>query len=222
MSFQFSWVYTWASLVAQMVVKNLPAMQETQVQSLSQEDPLEKGMATHYSILAWRIPWTDSTGHIPRSRISGLYNNYLAFFSPNFIYLFLSVLYLHCRAGLSLVAAVCCAQSCLTLCDPMDWSPPGSSVHGILQARILEWGATPSSRGSSQSRNQTCISCIFCMAGKFFTAEPLGKPLFSFLRSHQIVFCSDFTILHSHQLAGRFPVSPHPSQCLLFSFCLIL
>ena len=56
MSFQFSWVYTWASLVAQMVVKNLPAMQETQVQSLSQEDPLEKGMATHYSILAWRIP----------------------------------------------------------------------------------------------------------------------------------------------------------------------
>ena len=58
MCFQFSWVYTWASLVAQMVVKNLPAMQETQVRSLSQEDPLEKVMATHYSILAWRIPWT--------------------------------------------------------------------------------------------------------------------------------------------------------------------
>ena len=60
--FQFSWVYTWASLVAQMVVKNLPAMQEIQVQSQSQEDPLEKGMATHSSILAWRIPWTDSMG----------------------------------------------------------------------------------------------------------------------------------------------------------------
>ena len=40
-------------------VKNLPAMQDTQVQSLSQEDPLEKGMATHSSILAWRIPWTE-------------------------------------------------------------------------------------------------------------------------------------------------------------------
>ena len=47
----------WASLVAQMV-KNLPAMQETRVQSLDQEDPLEKVMATHSSILAWRIPWT--------------------------------------------------------------------------------------------------------------------------------------------------------------------
>ena len=50
-----------ASLVAQMV-KNLPAMQETQVQSLGSEDPLEKGMATHFSILAWRIPWTEDPG----------------------------------------------------------------------------------------------------------------------------------------------------------------
>ena len=41
------------------MVKHLPAMQETQVQSLGQEDPLEKGMATHSSILAWRIPWTE-------------------------------------------------------------------------------------------------------------------------------------------------------------------
>ena len=41
-------------------------------------------------------------------------------------------------------------QSCLTLCDLRDYSPPGSSVHGILQARVLEWGAMPSSRGSSQ------------------------------------------------------------------------
>ena len=47
----------WASLVAQMV-KNPPAVQETQVQSLGGEDPLDKGMATHSSILAWRIPWT--------------------------------------------------------------------------------------------------------------------------------------------------------------------
>ena len=43
-------------------VKNLPAMQETRVRSLSQEDPLEKGMATHSSILAWRIPWTKEPG----------------------------------------------------------------------------------------------------------------------------------------------------------------
>ena len=50
-----------ASLVAQ-TVKNLPAMQETQVRSLSWDDPLEKGMATHSSILAWKIPWTEKPG----------------------------------------------------------------------------------------------------------------------------------------------------------------
>ena len=50
-----------ASLVVQME-KNLPGMQETQVQSLGQEEPLEKGMATHSSILAWRIPWTEEPG----------------------------------------------------------------------------------------------------------------------------------------------------------------
>ena len=44
------------------MVKNLPAMQETQVRSLGQEDPLEKEMATHSSILAWRIPWTEEPG----------------------------------------------------------------------------------------------------------------------------------------------------------------
>ena len=49
--------YSWASLVAQLV-KNLPAMRETWVQSLGWEDPLEKGKATHSNILAWRIPWT--------------------------------------------------------------------------------------------------------------------------------------------------------------------
>ena len=50
-----------ASLVAH-VVKNLPPMRETQVQSLNKEDPLEKGKATHSSILAWRIPWTEEPG----------------------------------------------------------------------------------------------------------------------------------------------------------------
>ena len=46
------------------MVKNLPAMQETQVQSLGQEDSLEKGMATHSSILAWKIPWTEEPGRL--------------------------------------------------------------------------------------------------------------------------------------------------------------
>ena len=46
------------------MVKNLPAMQETQVQSLDREDPLEKGMATNFSILTWRIPWTEESGRL--------------------------------------------------------------------------------------------------------------------------------------------------------------
>ena len=50
--------------MAQMV-KSLPAMEETQVQSLGQEDHLEKGMATHSSVLAWRIPWTEEPGYYP-------------------------------------------------------------------------------------------------------------------------------------------------------------
>ena len=54
----------WASLVAQMV-KNLPLVRNTWVQSLGWEDPLEKGMATHSSILAWRIPWTEEPGRLP-------------------------------------------------------------------------------------------------------------------------------------------------------------
>ena len=54
---------TWASLVAQLV-KNPPAMQETWVQSLGWEDPLEKGTATHSGILAWRIPWTEEPGRL--------------------------------------------------------------------------------------------------------------------------------------------------------------
>ena len=63
-------------------------------------------------------------------------------------------------------AKVLVSQSCLTVCDLMDCSPPGSSVHGILQAKILEWGAIPFSRGSSWPRDRTCVSCI---AGRFFT-----------------------------------------------------
>ncbi|KAB0364507.1 hypothetical protein FD754_008663 [Muntiacus muntjak] len=62
----------------------------------------------------------------------------------------------------------CTSVSVSALCDPVDCSPPGSSVHGIPQARLLQWVAVPSSRGSSQSRDQTHTSCI---TGGFFTAE---------------------------------------------------
>ena len=77
------------------------------------------------------------------------------------------------------------AQSCLTVCNTLDHGSLGYSVHGILQARIQDWLAIPFSRGSSQPRNQTWISCI---AGRFFTSEPPGKPfrdtLGKFQKSH--------------------------------------
>ena len=60
---------------------------------------------------------------------------------------------------------------------PMDCTSPDSSVHGILQAGILEWVAVSSSRGSSQPREQTHDSCVSCIAGGFFTTEPLEEPL---------------------------------------------
>ena len=65
------------------------------------------------------------------------------------------------------------AQLCLTLGDPMDCSLPGSSVHGIFQARILEWIAISFFMGYSQSRDRTYI---YCLAGRFFTTEPCGDP----------------------------------------------
>ena len=66
------------------------------------------------------------------------------------------------------------AQSCLTLCDPMDCSPPGSSVHGISQARILEWVVLPFIRGPSQCRDQTQVSHI--ADGFFYHLSHQGSP----------------------------------------------
>ena len=72
-------------------------------------------------------------------------------------------------------SGVCaCMPSRAGLCGPMDCIPPGSSVHGILQARILEWVAMPSSRGSFRPQDQTHVSCVFCIAGGFFKAELQG------------------------------------------------
>ena len=71
----------WASLVVQ--IKNVPAMQETWVHSLGWEDPLEKGMATHSSVLAWRIPWTEEPGGLQSmgSQSQTRLSNFLSFFS---------------------------------------------------------------------------------------------------------------------------------------------
>ena len=70
------------------------------------------------------------------------------------------------KRGNNGVKCKCYSLSCVQVFATVDCSLPGSSVHGILQARILEWVAIPFSRGSSQPRDQTWVSCI---AGRFFT-----------------------------------------------------
>ena len=78
-------------------------------------------------------------------------------------------------------------QSRPTLWDPINYSQSGFPVHRILQARILEWVAMSSSRGSSWLRDRTWISCVSCIGGEFFTAEPTGK--------HQTGFKKDKKVL---------------------------
>ena len=68
-------------------------------------------------------------------------------------------------------------QSCPTLCDLMDCSPPGFSVRGILQARILEWVAMSSSRGSSRPRDQTQVSCVSCTGRRVLSPSPTREAL---------------------------------------------
>ena len=92
------------------------------------------------------------------------------------------------------------SQSCPALWHPMDYSPPGFSVHGIYQARILEWVAISFSRGSSQPRDQTRVSCI---ASQFFTIwatsevmyKPTGESSLSALRRHQPFHHFDLRLL---------------------------
>ena len=94
------------------------------------------------------------------------------------------------------------AQSCPTLCKSMDCSPPGSSVHGILQARILECVAVSSSRGSSQLRDQTWVSCI---AGSFFTVwATRGNPTIPCSLLRQKFYCWPQTSSRCHVPSLRY------------------
>ena len=141
------------------LVTNLPIKQETYVQSQGQEGPLEKEMATHSSILAWEIPWTDESGHLQSKRSQRVrYNVATQCESTNFTNCWNTKDKCAPLSGNLLCFKMCSCftnlarywkyasvpvlshfQSCLTLCDPMDCRLPGSFVHGILQARILQW-----------------------------------------------------------------------------------
>ena len=118
------------------------------------------------------LPWTFHLHSIMWETNKPLNKHYVRQIS-----LLISLLLSHCYIGSPVLCCAMSFQSCPTLCDPTDCSPLGSSVHGILQARILEWVALPSSWWSSWPRDQTCVSSSSCIVGGFFTTEPPGKPL---------------------------------------------
>ena len=109
------------------------------------------------------------------------------------------------------------AQSCPTLWDPMDCSLRGSSIHGIFQARVLQWVAISFSGGSSQPRDQIWVSCIasrcfYCLshkpmslappalAGRFFTTEPPGKPTeFQFEEDDKVLQIDGLMVARQYQ-----------------------
>ena len=105
------------------------------------------------------------------------------------------------------------AQSCPTLCDLMDCSPPGSSVRGILQAQVLEWVGIPFSRGSSWPRNGTWVSCI---VGRVFTGWAT--------REAQMATCFACGKRHASELLSQsVPLSPSLLLCSqVCSLCLLL
>ena len=122
------------------------------IQSLGQKDPLEKGMSTHSSIFAWRIPWTEKPGWLQSMESQRVRHHQVSII---FTFTFFK------EKVKQLVT-----QLCPVLFNPMDCSPSGFSVHGILQAKILEWVAIPFFKGLSQPRDQTQISCII---DRYFT-----------------------------------------------------
>ena len=120
-----------------------------------------------------------------KTKFLGLQPKSSLFISQNFITKFQLKLYTTMFSSGGRLPALCCAVlSCFSrvrLCNPIDLSMPASSVHRILQARILEWVAMPFSRGSSQTRDRTCVSCISCLVDEFFNAESLLKLIVDFL-----------------------------------------
>ena len=224
-------------------------MQQMWVKSLGGEDLLEKEMATHSRVLAWRILWTEEPGRLQSMRLQRVRHDWVTFTHSLMLYIALwrgpqskgLISLVSSQQGTEALSPVACEEltpassqgawkptlsqlslfrtialadtviialweilspktqlCCTQIPDPyklwdykcvcvfshfscvwlfvMDYRPPGSSsVHGILQARILEWVAIFYSRGSSWPRDWTHISCVSCITGGFFTTEPLGK-----------------------------------------------
>ena len=119
------------------MVKNLPAMQETQVQSLGQENPLEKGMATHSSILAWRIPWTDKPGGLQSMGSQRVRQDWATLSPPFFFFTFLKSLTATTLQALT-AFPLCLWQRC------QDWILWWQEVNGsFILGLWLGWWELP-------------------------------------------------------------------------------
>ena len=143
-------------------------------------------MAIHSSTIAWKIPWTEEPGRLQSMGSQRVRHNWATSLSLSLSYLSKERMLVLIRVDshqlinkllspLSTHKCCCCclvAKSCLSLCDPIDHSPPGSSVHGISRARILEWVAISSSGGLPRSGIEPTSPSL---AGRFFTTEPSGK-----------------------------------------------
>ena len=131
-------------------------------------------MATHSSILAWKVPWTEEPSGLTSMGSQRIGHDWVTENPGIDQYLVHRKHFMRISSSSPLLLNLWVrAQSCPTLCDAMDCNPSGYSVHGIFQARILEWVDISSSRGSSQPRDQTPT---FWKAEPF-TTEPSGKPL---------------------------------------------
>ena len=147
-------------------------MWETRVQSLGWEEPLEKGKDYSLQYSGLENSMDSIVQGVTRSwtQLSDFHFHFICINPTTTVFCLSCPLSLEfplhswaCYFGTMLLWCAKLLKSCLTLCDPINSSPPGSSVIGILQTRILEWVAMPSSRGSSQPRDRICITYVSCI-----------------------------------------------------------
>ena len=152
-------------IIGSEMVKNLPAMWETWVQSLVWEDPLEEGMASHSSILAWRILWTEEPGGLQSLGLQRVRHSWVTKNTHN--------LWREkptSRVTFSLSMCVCSvAQSYSTCFERMDCVAHQAPLS-------MGWVAVSFSRGSSNPGIEPASSVSPATAGRFFITEPPGKP----------------------------------------------
>ena len=163
------------------MVKNLPTMQETWVRSLGGEVPLEKGMAIHSSILAWKILWTEKPGKLQSMGSQRVGHDWVTNTSTLNLVPVYSLNKYSCDFCCISPATAKSLQSCPILCDPIDGSPPGAPLPRILQARTLEWVAIAFSNAWKWKVKVKSLSRVRLLA-TLWTAAHQAPPSMGFSR----------------------------------------